>query len=75
MVFFSAFMMHAYNWNEYVIKGEPRTTKIWRPLWDRYVPLAHSGVIAILTHDVSDMVQHQLLSVSRSPSTYARLKY
>jgi len=33
MVFFSAFMMWAYTWNEYKVKGTPRTS-IWRPLWD-----------------------------------------
>ncbi|KAI0073973.1 DUF300-domain-containing protein [Panus rudis PR-1116 ss-1] len=33
MVFFSAFMMWAYNWNEYKSEGRPKTS-IWRPLWD-----------------------------------------
>ncbi|OBZ73347.1 hypothetical protein A0H81_06700 [Grifola frondosa] len=33
MVFFSAFMIWAYGWGEYKIKGEPRTS-VWRPLWD-----------------------------------------
>ncbi|KAI0326498.1 DUF300-domain-containing protein [Cubamyces sp. BRFM 1775] len=33
MVIFSAFMMYAYSWHEYVIPGRPRTS-IWRPLWD-----------------------------------------
>ncbi|KAL4248976.1 Organic solute transporter Ostalpha-domain-containing protein [Abortiporus biennis] len=33
MVFFSLFMMWAYNWREYVLPDKPRTS-IWRPLWD-----------------------------------------
>lgn len=33
MVIFSAFMMWAYTWKEYVVPGEPKT-RIWRPLWD-----------------------------------------
>ncbi|CAL1702876.1 unnamed protein product [Somion occarium] len=33
MVFFSLFMMWAYSWNDYRVKGEARTS-IWRPLWD-----------------------------------------
>ncbi|KAI0656125.1 DUF300-domain-containing protein [Cubamyces menziesii] len=33
MVIFSAFMMYAYSWREYVVPGRPRTS-IWRPLWD-----------------------------------------
>jgi len=32
MVLFSAFMMWAYSWTEYVVPG--RKTRIWRPLWD-----------------------------------------
>lgn len=36
MVFFSAFMMWAYTWNEYAVKGAAKTS-IWRPLWDRCV--------------------------------------
>jgi len=32
MVLFSAFMMWAYSWTEYVVPG--RKTSIWRPLWD-----------------------------------------
>ncbi|KAI8970724.1 organic solute transporter Ostalpha-domain-containing protein [Trametes punicea] len=33
MVIFSAFMIYAYSWREYVIPGRPRTS-IWRPIWD-----------------------------------------
>ncbi|KAH8982094.1 DUF300-domain-containing protein, partial [Lactarius akahatsu] len=33
MIFFSAFMMWAFSWKEYVQPGEPHTS-IWRPLWD-----------------------------------------
>ncbi|KAI0628302.1 organic solute transporter subunit alpha/Transmembrane protein [Trametes polyzona] len=33
MVIFSAFMMYAYSWREYVVPGRPRTS-VWRPLWD-----------------------------------------
>ncbi|KAI0773041.1 DUF300-domain-containing protein [Trametes elegans] len=33
MVIFSAFMLHAYSWREYMVPGRPRT-RIWRPLWD-----------------------------------------
>ncbi|KAL7278336.1 hypothetical protein ACG7TL_008312 [Trametes sanguinea] len=33
MVIFSAFMMYAYSWREYIVPGHPRTS-IWRPLWD-----------------------------------------
>ena len=33
MVIFSAFMMYAYTWKEYVVPGKPKTS-VWRPLWD-----------------------------------------
>lgn len=33
MVFFAAFMMWAYTWKEYTLKGGEHTS-IWRPLWD-----------------------------------------
>ncbi|KAH9940132.1 organic solute transporter Ostalpha-domain-containing protein [Epithele typhae] len=33
MVVFSAFMLYAYTWKEYVIPGRPKTG-VWRPLWD-----------------------------------------
>lgn len=34
MIFFSAFMMWAFSWKEYLVQpGEPHTS-IWRPLWD-----------------------------------------
>ncbi|KAH8982092.1 organic solute transporter Ostalpha-domain-containing protein, partial [Lactarius akahatsu] len=33
MIFFSAFMMWAFSWKEYVQPGEPHTS-IWCPLWD-----------------------------------------
>lgn len=33
MVLFSAFMLYAYSWREYVVPGRPRSS-IWRPLWD-----------------------------------------
>ena len=33
MVIFSAFMMYAYTWKEYVVPGRPKSG-IWRPLWD-----------------------------------------
>lgn len=33
MVFFAAFMMWAYTWNEYVVSGYEKTS-IWKPLWD-----------------------------------------
>lgn len=34
MVFFSLFMMWAYNWKEYRVEPGERHTSIWRPLWD-----------------------------------------
>jgi len=34
MVFFSLFMMWAFNWNEYKVQPGERHTSIWRPLWD-----------------------------------------
>ncbi|KAI0668072.1 DUF300-domain-containing protein [Trametes maxima] len=42
MVLFSAFMLYAYSWREYVVPGRPRTS-IWRPLWDsiNYSDFAH----------------------------------
>ncbi|KAI0367134.1 DUF300-domain-containing protein [Pilatotrama ljubarskyi] len=42
MVIFSAFMMYAYSWREYIVPGRPRTS-IWRPLWDsiNYSDFAH----------------------------------
>ncbi|KAL1940982.1 hypothetical protein VTO73DRAFT_7618 [Trametes versicolor] len=42
MVLFSAFMIYAYSWREYVVPGRPRSS-IWRPLWDsiNYSDFAH----------------------------------
>ncbi|KAH9954598.1 organic solute transporter Ostalpha-domain-containing protein [Russula dissimulans] len=34
MVFFSLFMMWAFNWSEYRVQQGERHTRIWRPLWD-----------------------------------------
>ncbi|KAJ7178521.1 organic solute transporter Ostalpha-domain-containing protein [Mycena crocata] len=34
MIFFSAFMMWAFTWNEYKRKPGTPATSIWRPLWD-----------------------------------------
>lgn len=49
MVFFSLFMMWAYSWNDYRVKGEARTS-IWRPLWDRSVLIAinHSWLLTLV---------------------------
>ena len=44
MVFFSAFMLYAYNWKEYVVPGQPKTG-IGRPLLDRCVVRAAVGVL------------------------------
>ncbi|KAH9850854.1 DUF300-domain-containing protein [Lenzites betulinus] len=43
MVIFSAFMMYAYSWHDYIVPGRTRTTSIWRPLWDsiNYSDFAH----------------------------------
>ena len=39
-------MMWAYTWKEYVIPGEPRTQRVWKPLWDsiNYCELRNFGI-------------------------------
>ncbi|KAH9021291.1 DUF300-domain-containing protein [Lactarius pseudohatsudake] len=34
MIFFSAFMMWAFPWKEYLVQPDEPHTSIWRPLWD-----------------------------------------
>ena len=33
MVFFSAFMLHAYSWKEYKVEGVPKRGA-WKAIWD-----------------------------------------
>lgn len=59
MVFFSAFMIHAYGWHEYKIPGKPRTS-IWRPLWDRSVP----SILLLILFVSSRLSQPASVSIS-----------